>query len=92
MYGSAIKCDQCDRIDYNPDNGGSFDSGFFGWIRMSVNMPRDYGWTFRDPKHSSEVASADLCSIACARDFLRYVSDCVPQDEQQPVEMALVNE
>lgn len=84
MYCKAVKCDICDRIDIVDSFGLDttfFDAGFAGWIRITVNAPRDYGWTFRDPKFATTVDSVDCCSISCARDYLRKVSDSVPAEE-----------
>ena len=85
MYGKSIKCDRCDRHDFINDYGNDratfFDAGFDGWIRLTVNKPRDYGWTFRDPKFATVVDSVDLCSISCAQDYLRDVRNTVPSDD-----------
>ena len=85
MYGKAIKCDICQKIEYDPDHGGFFDLGFTGWIRITANRPRDYNWSFNEPKYSSVSEAVDVCSIFCARDFLSYVRDCVPADSQEQV-------
>lgn len=88
MYGKAVKCDVCDRVEiineYLNDKATFFDAGFEGWIRLTVNKPRDYGWSFRDPKFADTVDSVDCCSISCARDFLNKVHETVPAD--QPAE------
>lgn len=84
MYGKAVKCDVCDRIEIIRDfdlNTTFFDAGFEGWIRMTVNKPRDYGWTYRDPKYATTVDSVDCCSIDCAQKFLRTVHSSIPLPE-----------
>jgi hypothetical protein len=83
MYGKAVKCDICNRMEIINDfdmKTTFFDAGFAGWIRMTVNAPRDYGWTFREPKFATTVDSVDCCSLDCARNFLRTVGDTVPAD------------
>lgn len=86
MYGKSVKCDVCDRIEivdeWITDRATFFDAGFEGWIRLTVNRPRDYGWNFREPKHATIVNSVDCCSISCAADYLRTVRDSVPADAE----------
>ena len=84
MYGKAVKCDVCDRVEIIQQFDFSttyFDAGFAGWIRITVNSPRDYGWTFRDPKHATTVDSVDCCSLECARKYLRGVEDTIVRDD-----------
>ena len=83
MYGKAVKCDVCDRVDLIDQwlDTTFFDSGFRGWIRVTVNEPRDYGWNFRDARHATTVNSVDCCSIDCANKFLRQVRDTIPLTE-----------
>lgn len=81
MYGKAVKCDVCDRIEIVDSfdlNNTFFDAGFQGWIRVTVNQPRDYGWTFRNERFATTVTSIDACSIDCAQKFLRTVHSTVP--------------
>lgn len=83
MYGRAIQCDVCDRMEIVDEwRETFFDAGFRGWIRVTVNEPRDYGWTFRDAKHATTVTSIDACSIDCAQKFLRETHKTIPVDEQ----------
>ena len=84
MYGKAVKCDVCDRVEIVKDfdiKTTFFDAGFAGWIRMTVNAPRDYGWRFHEAKYATTVDSVDCCSISCAREFLRTVLETIPADE-----------
>ena len=84
MFGKAIKCDVCERMEIVREfdlNTTFFDAGFAGWIRITVNAPRDYGWSFRDPKFATTVDSVDCCSLGCAQKFLWKVRDTVPADE-----------
>ena len=84
MYGKSVKCDVCDRMEFVDDFGLDttfFDAGFAGWIRLTVNAPRDYGWSFREAKNATTVDSVDCCSIDCARKFLTTVLDTVPKDD-----------
>lgn len=76
MYGKGIKCDMCGRVEVIDGWSDSkfFDAGFRGWIRISLNAPRDYGWSFREPMHSSMVKTADCCSIDCTTQLLREAS------------------
>lgn len=88
MYGKALKCDVCDRIEIvnDFDHGTTFfDAGFRGWIRVTVNEPRDYCWTFRDAKHATVTNSIDACSIDCAQKFLRDVRSTIPLPEDTEV-------
>lgn len=84
MYGKAVKCDMCDRIEIidSWENTTFFDAGFRGWVRITVNEPRDYGWPSRTAKHATEVNSVDCCSIACANDYLYKVRETVPVEAQ----------
>lgn len=88
MYGKSVKCDVCERQefinDFFVDRETFFDAGFEGWIRLTVNKPRDYGWSFRDPKFATTVNSVDCCSLDCARKYLYTVQATVPEDA--PVE------
>lgn len=85
MYGKSVQCDMCGRIELIDtwSNSTVFDSGFNGWIRLSVNKPRDYEWVWRDPKYATAVGTADCCSISCARRYLSDVHDTVPVDEPE---------
>lgn len=86
MYGKAVKCDVCERMEIIRDfdlNTTFFDAGFAGWIRVTVNKPRDYGWTFRDAKHATVTDSIDACSIDCAQKFLRECGKTIPVEEAE---------
>lgn len=84
MYGKAIKCDVCDRVEIvDAWDQTFFDAGFRGWVRVTVNEPRDYGWTFRSEKFATVVNSIDACSIDCAQKFLRETARTVPADEAE---------
>lgn len=82
MYGKAIKCDVCARVEVIDQwiDSTFFDAGFRGWIRVTVNEPRDYGWTFRQERFATVVNSIDACSIDCAQKFLRETHKTVPAD------------
>lgn len=81
MYGKAIKCDVCDKVEIinDFDHGTTFfDAGFRGWARITVNEPRDYGWRHSEARHATTVDSIDACSIDCAQKFLRDCSRTIP--------------
>lgn len=82
MYGKAVKCDMCDRIDIvdSWENTTFFDAGFRGWVRVTVNEPRDYGWAM-SPRNATSVNSVDCCSIDCAQKFLRECHKTIPVEE-----------
>ena len=82
MYGKALKCDMCDRIEIvDAWDQTFFDAGFRGWVRVTVNEPRDYGWVFREEKHATTITSIDACSLDCAQKFLRECGKTVPSDD-----------
>ena len=84
MYGRGVKCDVCGRVDIVEEpNLPVFDAGFHGWVRVVINNPRDYGWTFREPKFAQMVEARDCCSLDCARKFLSEASATVPQEESE---------
>lgn len=81
MYGKAIKCDVCDKVEIVNDFDHSttyFDAGFRGWIRITVNQPRDCGWRTSDDRYATTVDSIDACSIDCTQKFLRECHKTIP--------------
>lgn len=72
--GNQYRCDnpKCERTEFVTREDLGFNEGPRGWIMMTMNEPRDYGWSFREAKHSPMVMSpADFCSIDCARQILQ---------------------
>lgn len=85
MYGKAIKCDACDRLEMvNEWTDVHSDLGVEGWIRMSINNPKEFSWTI-EGKHTfaRKQGHADLCSLSCARSYLRLVEATISQEDNE---------
>jgi hypothetical protein len=77
MYGRAMKCDQCGKIEMiNPSlDVYSVDGATYGWIILNINQPLEDNYTFRPPRRSDVTAVVDVCTIQCANLYLR---NCLP--------------
>lgn len=78
--GNQYRCDSadCDNTQFLTRDELGSDEGPRGWIMMTMNEPRDYGWSFREAKFSTvKHGPLDFCSIKCARDHISVASDKV---------------
>lgn len=73
MYGRAMKCDECGKIDMiDPTTDVySVDGAVHGWIILHINHPLEDNYTYKTQRRSNVTAVADLCTIGCAQSYLR---------------------
>jgi hypothetical protein len=76
-----MKCDECGKmemIDMKSDVY-SVDGATHGWIILNINQPLEDNYTYRPPRRSDVTAVADICTLQCARTYLR---NCLPDDSE----------
>lgn len=74
MYGRAMKCDECGKIEMIDMTADvySVDGAVTGWIILNVNQPLEDNYTFRKRSRSNVTAVVDVCTIQCAQTYLRH--------------------
>lgn len=79
--GNQYRCDSegCEVTEFATREQIGVDEGPRGWIMITMNEPRDYGWSFYSAKFSTvKHGPLDFCSIKCARDHLAAAMAAVP--------------